>query len=72
MKDIQEYQCSLCGEADEDPWHLWEWCPRLTEERMVIRKMLDNGLDFEIGILKLMNTKKLDGLWAENESLLVT
>ncbi len=68
--DIDEYQCSLCGEADEDSWHLWEWCPTLMTERNAIKNQINTGLSQELGILKLMTSEKMKGLWAMNESLL--
>ncbi len=69
---IEDYQCSLCGEADEDSWHLWEWCPKLKKEREVIQRRIDTGLNRDLGILQLMNSEKIKSLRARNESLLST
>ncbi len=63
-------QCSLCGEADEDTWHLWEWCPSLRRERIKIRNEMRQGLSMERGIIKMVYLKQLMSLRARNEALL--
>ncbi len=63
-------QCSLCHEAQEDTWHLWEWCPRLERERAVIKGLMDRGLTYEQGLLKMMKSKQIESLRARNEALL--
>ncbi len=67
---IDDYQCAVCAEKQKkDLWHLWEWCPKLEQERVVIRKLLEQGLIYDKGILKMMRTKDLVELRATNEAL---
>ena len=68
--EIDDYQCALCGEADEDSWHIWEWCPKLQQERTNIRTLMERGLTFEKGILRMMRSKDIIELRARNEALL--
>ncbi len=63
-------QCSLCREAQEDTWHLWEWCPKLARERSVIRALIEKGLGYEKGLLKIVRLKQMVSLRARNEALL--
>ncbi len=63
-------QCSLCHEAQEDTWHLWEWCPRLGKDRAVIRLLMQKGLAYERGLVKMMRLKQIESLRARNEALL--
>ncbi len=56
--EIDSYQCSLCGEADEDSWHLWEWCPALTVDRFPIRSLIEGGMSLEHGVLKWIKINK--------------
>ena len=67
---INEHLCSLCGEDDEDSWHLWEWCPRLETKRIEIQKEINGGLAFEKGVLRFAKQKEFMELLAENETLL--
>ncbi len=63
-------QCSLCLEAQEDTWHLWEWCPRLERDRAVIRLLIEKGLLYEQGLIKMMRLKQIESLRARNEALI--
>ncbi len=63
-------QCSLCHEAKEDTWHLWEWCPRLERDRIVVRLLIEKGLAYEQGLLRMMRLKQIVSLRARNEALL--
>ena len=69
-ENIENGQCAICGEADENSWHLWEWCPGLDIERKPIQTLIKSGMTMERGIIKLMNTRKVKELIAQNESLL--
>ncbi len=69
--EIDDLQCGLCGEAQEDTWHLWEWCPRLALLRRNIHSMIESGLSFEKGVLKMINSKEVINLQAENEALIL-
>ncbi len=64
--------CSLCQEGQEDTWHLWEWCPRLRKDRKVIRCLMEKGLAYEHGLLKMMRLKAVESLRARNETLLAS
>ena len=68
--EIDDYQCSLCGEADEDSWHLWEWCTALTTDRSNVRNLMEMGMSLEQGVMKWVKLKKMVELRAENESIL--
>ncbi len=68
-KELSDFQCQLCGEAEEDSWHLWEWCPRLNKERKIINEQMLQGLPYEHGILRLMKVKELRELWALYEAI---
>ncbi len=68
--DITEYDCGLCGEAWEDPWHLWDLCPVLDTERREIANRYKSGNKLEKGILEFFRTSKILELVATNESML--
>ncbi len=68
--EIDDYQCSLCGEADEDSWHLWELCPALATDRSIIRNLMEKSMPLEQGVLKWVKLQKIAQLRAENESTL--
>ena len=70
VEEMDDDQCSLCGEASENTWHLWEWCPKLAKNRMTIRQLINNGLMLENGLLRFMNYKEITELRAQNEALL--
>ncbi len=69
--DISDIACSLCGEADEDSWHLWKYCPGLTEERTDISFLIKRGLPWYGALIKFFKTDKLKSLFASNEAFLV-
>ncbi len=50
--DIPDISCSLCGEADEDPWHLWEYCPALKLERASVQNQFKQGLSWFLALIK--------------------
>ncbi len=68
--DITSYDCSLCGEAFEDTWHLWMYCPTLTQERTQICGEMNNGLPIFRAILKMFKCRKLSELIASNEAII--
>ncbi len=69
--DIQDIYCSLCGEDTEDPWHLWNLCPVLKEQRQYITREIEMGLLWERGLLKFFRKEELTKLRANNEALLI-
>ena len=68
--EIEDYSCSLCGEAWEDTWHLWNLCPGLEGERREIAQKLKGVFTLEKGILQLFKSEKVLELTATNESML--
>ena len=50
--DIHDTSCDLCGEAVEDPWHLWNLCPAPNGHRARIQKEIDRGLLWQKGLIK--------------------
>ncbi len=68
--DIEDYSCSLCGEAWEDTWHLWNLCPALDKERRKITQKLKGTFTLEKGILQLFRTEQIIELLAMNESMI--
>ena len=69
--DISDISCSLCGEADEDPWHLWEYCPSLSSERGSVLLQIKQGLPWYLGLMKFFRLKQIKEIYASNEALLV-
>ena len=68
--ELESDQCSLCGEADENTWHLWEWCPMLTKERNEIRSLMKSGLTLERGVLRIVKSTKVMEICGRNEAIL--
>ncbi len=68
--DMVNYDCSLCGEAYEDTWHLWMYCPQLTNERLQVNREMENGLPYFTAILKMFKCRKLNELVASNEAII--
>ncbi len=56
--DIQDIYCSLCGEDTEDPWHLWDLCPVLDEQRASINREIEKGLLWERGLIKFFQKEQ--------------
>ena len=65
--EILDCNCSLCGEALEDSWHLWMNCPSLRRERNEIEGL---NLTMERAVIKFFNLPKLRALAARNECIL--
>ncbi len=63
--EIQDISCVLCGEADEDPWHLWALCPALEGERKSSLHQMRCGLLEERTILRFFHTPALKRLMAD-------
>ena len=57
--DIQDIACQLCGEDNEDPWHLWNLCPALNGLRTKIKQEIDRGLLWHKGLVKFFQGKEL-------------
>ena len=68
--DIQDIACQLCGEENEDPWHLWNLCPALNGPRTKIKQEIDRGLLWQKGLVKFFQGKELTHLYVYNETLL--
>ncbi len=68
--EILDISCALCGEADEDSWHLWEYCPVLQKERHELNCYMKNGMSREVAIIRFINTEKMKKLIASNEALI--
>ena len=68
--EIDDYQCSLCNEGDEDSFHLWQYCPSLREERDLSNNLLKSGVSFARSVLKFFNSEKIKHLEASNEAVL--
>ncbi len=66
---LDTYLCSLCGEEPEDPWHLWEHCPSLEQDRREIRKISNNKDLLENQITRFANCVKIRMLMASNETI---
>ncbi len=68
--DIDCASCSLCGEADEDTWHLWSHCPTLWAERAQLGAEMANGLPMDWALLKMFQCHRLQELAATNEAII--
>ncbi len=68
--DIGDPSCVFCGEALEDSWHLWEYCPALQEERRTAKKKIEMGMALERALLQFFGTKKLRWMMASNEAFI--
>ncbi len=68
--ELPRVDCSLCGETDEDTWHLWAYCPTLSRERAQINAEIANGLSIERALLKMFKTRKICELIASNEAVI--
>ena len=69
--EIMDISCSLCGEADEDSWHLWEYCPALNSERTTAIFLIKSGIPWYNAILHFFRSDKIKRLLASNEALLM-
>ncbi len=67
---LEDYQCELCGEAPEDSWHLWRYCPMLAAQRRDMDLQIQNGMSVERALMKWFNMKVITELEASNEALL--
>ncbi len=70
--EIEDDQCSICGEDEENTWHLWEWCPGLEQQRTEIKELIKTGLTRERGIVKLAESKALTRMRLENEVIVTS
>ncbi len=68
--EIDDFQCSLCGEAPEDSWHLWRYCPTLATQRRNIDLQRQNGMSDERALIKWFQMEPITSLEASNEALL--
>ncbi len=68
--EIDSISCSLCGEGDEDSWHLWKYCPALQKERSSTTALIKGGVPWHGAILKFFKCDKIKELFASNEALL--
>ena len=68
--EIQDISCALCGEAWEDSWHLWAYCPELQNDRNEINHLLNKGIPLEKGLLNFFAREKIRDLIVANEALL--
>ncbi len=67
---LESYQCSLCGEAEEDSWHLWAYCPAVSSDRLTTLNDIESGVSTGKSIIRLFQSKKIQKLFAENEALI--
>ena len=65
----EDYDCQLCLEADEDPWHLWENCPALATARSNIRS---TNKSFEEKLLEFFKNDEIKRIQAENDAFTAT
>ena len=68
--NIDDHSCGLCGEADEDPYHLWSMCPMLTQERTRFNNET-NASALEWRLLSFFQSPCIREMEASNEALLV-
>ncbi len=59
--EIEDISCSLCGEADEDSWHLWEYCPSLNSERDTATFLIKNGIPWYNALIHFFRSEKIKG-----------
>ncbi len=67
-KDVEDYSCMLCGEDWEYPWHLWAYCPGLSDIRQQLTYLLKNGLSFERTLLRFFQDTRILNIVASNEA----
>ncbi len=68
--ELDDYQCALCDEGDEDSFHLWQYCPSLKQERELSNNLLKSGVSFARVVLKFFSCEKIKQLMASNEASL--
>ncbi len=68
--EIPNISCALCNEAEEDSWHLWEYCPVLRDERNTLLCLVKNGMKIETAFLRFLRLNKIKELMASNEALI--
>ncbi len=68
--DMESHQCSLCGEAEEDSWHLWAYCPIMESDRSVTLKNIESGMSIEKGLIRFFQSNRMKELFARNEALI--
>lgn len=68
--DVTDFSCALCGEAEEDSWHLWEFGPESFEERAILQNFIKQGMPYDIALIRFFRLDKMRSLVASNEALL--
>ena len=69
--EIECSLCELCQEDDEDSWHLWDFCPKLTANRRHINELINKGMPQDRALLRFFQVNELQQLEASNEALIV-
>ena len=67
--EISEISCSLCGEAWEDSWRLWAFCPALSDKELRTR-IQKSKMTYEGGMLYFLRDKKIQESMALNEAFI--
>ena len=70
--EIDSIDCQLCGEDREDPWHLWNLCPKLEGLRKTASQNIreDRQGSLEKGLLKFFGDIEILELKATNELMI--
>ena len=66
--EMEDTLCQLCGEEQEDSWHLWQYCPSLAMERREAFYRLESGAGYEKTLLNFFQCGKIVSLRARNEA----